>query len=244
MSVLLSVGGRDQADQLVTVQVCGVFLSGVAAVDDVAAPLVGARVLLRGRVHSGHDDPPPRREEPGSHGIDLPLLQRVGVPDGHEIGHDGPLSLEVGSGHLDVIAGPFRAVRFLLLAVAASLTLTACGGGADAASSARSDADQAVCTSQSSDLTAVRALVDKLTAPDSRWAPGEASRAVQTAGDAVTALAGYLPDDEKLARAVDNARDGVQSFYDDLADDQTLEGNGQSADTAAAALQALAGACG
>ena len=127
-------------------------------------------------------------------------------------------------------------MRFLLLPVAAVLLLSGCGGDSEAA-----DAD--ICGQQATDLGDVRALTDELSQPDSQWGAGGPDAATATAGDAVEALTGYVPEDEKVTRAVDKALDAVQALHDDLEDDQTLAGTGQTAKTADAALEALNTAC-
>lgn len=134
-------------------------------------------------------------------------------------------------------SGRFRTVRFLLLAAISALTLSGCGGDSGAANSD-------VCARQAADLADVRGLADRLGQPDSHWGPGGSDAATATASDAVEALTGYVPDDAKVTRAVDKALDAVQALYDDLADDDTLSGAGQTAKTASAALEALGSACG
>lgn len=134
-------------------------------------------------------------------------------------------------------SGRFRTVRFLLLAAISALFLSGCGGDSGAANSD-------VCARQATDLADVRELTDRLGQPDSHWGPGGPDAATATAGDAVEALTGYVPDNAKVTRAVDTALDAVQALYDDLADDGTLSGTGQTAKTARAALEALATTCG
>lgn len=73
--------------------------------------------------------------------------------------------------------------------------------------------------------------------------PENPSQSWTSFGSAVVTLTGYSPDDARLARAVDRARDDVQALHDDLAADATLTGDGQIGRTAMAALSALDDAC-
>lgn len=131
-----------------------------------------------------------------------------------------------------------RDVRIPLLVMAVVVVLAGCSS-----SEAEEAAPDPVCAEQAEDLADVRALAVRLSDPDSRWGPGGPEAAYATAGEALTALTGYMPGEERLAGVTDRAREAVQAFHDDLGDG-VLTGTGQTADTAHAALDAIAEVCG
>lgn len=129
--------------------------------------------------------------------------------------------------------------RCLFLAVTSALALAGCGGDSSAETSSV-DAD--ICDAQASELADARDTVERLQST-THWGSGEPESIVDELGSAVVTLTGYSPDDARLARAVDRARDDVQALHDDLAADATLTGDGQTGRTAMAALSALDDAC-
>lgn len=129
-----------------------------------------------------------------------------------------------------------RIVAALALSLALPVLLAGCDNGT-------SDVDAGICKDQATDLAQARTIVDKWAGPAFDFAPGEEQTTFETIGSAVSALTGYVPENERLATAVDRARDGLQGFYDDWTEDGLLDGSGQSVDTAQAALKALDDTC-